>query len=217
MSGDVLGVIIVYSYVATLILISEKLLKKHPFIGRKFLHIMVGNIFLVLHLFDHAWVMAFVAAAPFIPITFLMSPYSPLKIANKASAAGHGMGLVYYSISWTILAYTFFNYPEVISVGIVAMSYGDGFASIIGRRYGKRKFSIFGDVKSIEGSFAMMLVTLILSVLALIYYGKPIDISVLIVVAFIAMLVEAITPRGMDNLTVSLSTAFIYYLFIYGL
>ena len=77
--GDITGVIAVYVYVAILLLLSEKVLKSYPLISRKFLHIMVGNIFFILPLFEHAWVMSFVAAAPFIILTFLVSPYSPLK------------------------------------------------------------------------------------------------------------------------------------------
>ncbi|KAA0001630.1 MAG: phosphatidate cytidylyltransferase [Thermoplasmata archaeon] len=215
-SGDIAGLITVYVYVIILLFLSEKVLKKYPLISRKFLHIMVGNIFFILPLFDHAWVMAFVAAAPFIVLTFLVSPHSPLKLVSGTSAAGHGMGLVYYAISWTILAYVFFDRPEVIAVGIVAMSYGDGFASLVGSRYGKRKYDICGDVKSVEGSLAMMVMTVIVSAVALIYYGAPISIPVIGIVAVASAVVEALTPMGLDNLSVSLSAAFLYYALTYG-
>ena len=49
---DILGVIFVYSYVAVLLLLSEKVLNKYPLFSRKFLHIMVGNVFFILPLFD---------------------------------------------------------------------------------------------------------------------------------------------------------------------
>ena len=209
--GDIIGVLCVYSYVAILLLISEKVLKKHPFISRKFLHIMVGNIFFILPLFEHAWVMSFIAAAPFILLTFLFSPYSPLKTVTATSAAGHGLGLVYYSISWTILAYVFFDKPWVISIGIVAMSYGDGFASLIGNIYGRHTYKIFQDTKSIEGSIAMFFFTIVMGVVALVYYGQRINLPVIAGVALVATIIEAITPKGADNLTVSLSSALLYY------
>lgn len=90
-SGDIIGVASVYVYVATLLFISEKVLNKYPAISRKFLHIMVGNAFFILPLFETRWVMAFIAAAPFIFLTFLISPYSPLKRVSETSAAGHGL------------------------------------------------------------------------------------------------------------------------------
>ncbi|KAA0005073.1 MAG: phosphatidate cytidylyltransferase [Thermoplasmata archaeon] len=209
--GDITGVIAVYVYVAILLFLSEKVLKSYPLISRKFLHIMVGNIFFILPLFEHAWVMSFVAAAPFIILTFLVSPYSPLKIVSETSAAGHGMGLVYYAISWTVLAYAFFNRPEIIAIGIVAMSYGDGFASLIGTKIGKRKYNIFGDEKSIEGSISMFIITILVSLVALYYYDVGINIFVVVAISFVATLVEGLTPKGLDNLTVSFSAALLYY------
>ncbi len=214
-SGDVLGVISVYVYVAILLFLSEKVLRKRPLISRKFLHIMVGNVFFILPLFETRWVMAFIAAAPFILLTFLMSPYSPLKIVSETSASGHGLGLVYYSLSWTILAYAFFDKPEIIAVGIVAMSYGDGCASLIGTKFGKRKYNTWGDVKTLEGSVSMFIVTLLVTSIALFYYHSlPTNFFIIFAVAFVATFIEAITPRGLDNLTVSFSASLLYYMLV---
>ncbi len=68
-SGDAIGVISVYAYVIGLLLLSEKAFKRYPVLSRKFLHIMVGNVLFILPLFDTAWVMVLVAAAPFIQVT----------------------------------------------------------------------------------------------------------------------------------------------------
>ena len=158
--GDIVGLISVYSYVAVLLVLSEKILKNRPDVSRKVLHIMVGNIAFILPIFQTKEIMAFAAAAPFIILTFLMSPYTPIKkIRGKTSAAGHGMGLVYYSITWTILAYFFFDQMEIIAIGILAMSYGDGLASLIGIKYGKNKYNLLGDEKSYVGSIAMFAVS----------------------------------------------------------
>lgn len=203
--NDIIGLAFVYFYVVILILISEKVLNKYPRFSRKFLHIMVGNVLFILPIFDTAWVMTFLAAAPFIPLTFLMSPHSPLHIKDKISTSGHGLGLVYYAISWTILAFFFFNQPWVIAVGIAAMSYGDGVASLIGERYGKTKYNIFGDEKSIEGSMAMFLVLIITLGVVLKYYAIPINYPILILVSLVATIFEGITPKGLDNLTACFS------------
>ncbi len=214
-SGDIAGVLLVYIYVAILLIITEKLLNKWPEFSRKFLHIMVGNVAFLLPIFQTSWIMAFIAAGPFILFTFLMSPYTPIKsIKGRTSAAGHSMGLVYYSITWTILAYLFFDNMVIIAIGILAMSYGDGFASIIGLHFGKKKYNIFGDQKSYIGSFAMFIFTFITIVVALIYYNISMSSNILIVllgIAFIAALVEGLTPKGLDNLSVPFVTAFLYW------
>jgi len=217
--GDLVGLLIVYGYVAILLFISEKLLYKYKVFSRKFLHIMVGNILFILPLFETKWIITCLAAAPFILLTFLMSPYSPLKIKDKISSSGHGLGLVYYAISWTVLVILFFDKPWITAVGIAAMSYGDGMAALIGTRFGKRKFHLFGETKSLEGSIAMYISLLVGMFIALNYYGYlytnanlvPINYLVILVVPFVSTIFEAITPKGFDNLTACFSAAFLYY------
>ncbi len=214
-SGDIAGVLLVYIYVAILLIVTEKILNKWPELSRKFLHIMVGNVAFLLPIFQTSWVMAFIAAGPFILFTFLMSPYTPIRsIKGRTSAAGHSMGLVYYAITWTILAYLFFDNMVIIAIGILAMSYGDGFASVIGVRFGKKKYNVFGDEKSYVGSFAMFVFTFITTIVALVYYGIPLSsyvIVVLLFIAFIAVVVEGLTPKGLDNLSVPFVSAFLYW------
>jgi dolichol kinase len=199
--SDLLGLIFVYGYVAILFLVSEKLLSKYPTFSRKFVHIMVGNVLFILPLFATREAMTFLAAAPFVILTFLISPYSPIKLENKVSNSGHGLGLVYYAISWTILAFFFFDQPWIIAVGIAAMSYGDGLASLMGQKYGKHKYNLFGDTKSIEGSLAMFIVLIFALSGVLAYYGQPINSLTVLMVSFVATLLEGITPKGLDNLT----------------
>jgi len=224
--GNLIGLIISYIYVAVVILISEKLLKSRPSFARKFTHIMVGNIIFWLPLFTGREVMTFLVACPILIFSFLMTKYSPIKINNSITSSGHGLGLFYYSISWTVLAFLFYNQPYIIAVGIVAMSYGDGFASLIGQKFGKHKYTIFGDTKSFEGSIAMFLVLIAMLSLSLGYYlfinntfnmGYPthlLNFFVIIVISAIATVVEGISPKGIDNLTVSFSAVAIYLVYL---
>lgn len=213
--NDILGLVFVYGYVIILLIISEKFLGKYVNFSRKFLHIMVGNVLFILPIFDTWWVMSLLTAAPFIVLTFLMSPYSPIKsIRNRMSESGHGLGLVYYSISWTVLALLFFNQPWIIAIGIAAMSYGDGMASLIGMKYGKRKYNLTGDTKSLEGSSAMFLVLLVTLWIVLIYYQVIISPLVIVAVALVATILEGVTPKGLDNISASLGAVATYLLMV---
>jgi len=219
---DLIGLVIVYAYVVIILLISEKLLKNHPSFSRKFTHIMIGNFLFLLPLFATKEVMALFASLPFVIVTFLMSNYSPLKISNRLSSTGHGLGLFYYAISWTVLAYFFFDYPYIIAVGIAAMSYGDGFASLIGQKFGKHKYNVFGDTKSFEGSLAMFLVLIVMLFVCLGYYtfiiGYPLHILnlfVIVIISAVATIVEGISPKGLDNLTVCFVAVALYILFLF--
>jgi phytol kinase len=219
--SDLVGVAAVYIYVAVLIVFTEKVFsKKYPVQSRKFLHIMTGNIAFILPLFETREIMAFVAAGPFILFTFLMSPYSPIKsMRGKTSEAGHGLGLVYYAITWTVLAYAFFDHREIIAMGILAMSYGDGLASLIGIKYGKRKYTVFKDTKSYVGSIVMFVCTFLLLIIALLFYAEPVTTRVavyLLCMAGVATIVEGITPLGLDNLSVPFVAALMYWFFLVG-
>ena len=210
-----LGLLLVYGIFAILLIISEKVLNKYPTFSRKFLHILVGNVLFILPLFTSQFVIAFITAAPFIILTFLMSPYSPIKLHDRISSSGHGLGLVYYAISWTVLAFFFFDQPWIIAVGIAAMSYGDGMAALIGKSYGKHKYKIFGDKKSFEGSIAMFLVLIATLGVVLAYYHVSIANFIIIpIVAFVATIFEGITPKGLDNITACFSAVGTYLLLI---
>ncbi len=224
--GDLIGVAVVYGYVAFLLVLTEKVLSKRwPLQSRKLLHILTGNVAFLLPVFETRWVMAFVAAGPFILFTFLMSPYSPVKrLRGRTSEAGHGLGLVYYAITWTALAYVFFDVRVIIAAGILAMSYGDGLASLIGVKYGKRKYTVFHDTKSYVGSLVMALATFLMLIVAVVFYlavgsvsvlpSWPVLLAALAGISVLAAAVEAVTPLGLDNLSVPFVVAVVFWLLV---
>jgi dolichol kinase len=223
-TNDFIGIVIVYVYVVSLLLITEKGIK-NKVLSRKILHIMVGNIAFLLPIFLTKEIMAFIAAAPFIIFTFLMSSHTPIKsIKGKTSSAGHSMGLVYYSITWTILAYIFFDTMVVIAIAIFSMSYGDGLASIFGVKYGRKKYNITGDEKSYIGTIAMFFFTFVMIIIAILYYQfinqyffsfSLISVIFILVLSMVGAIVEGLTPKGLDNLTVPFVISILFwYIFI---
>ncbi len=217
-SGDMIGVLSVYIYVGLLLLLCTVALKERPFFGRKFLHFMVGNIIFLLPLFDTRRAMVLYAAFPFVILTFLISESSPLEITSKLSSKGHDLGLFYYAISWTVLAFFFFETPEVIAIGIAAMSYGDGMAGYVGKKYGKYKFSLLPSCeKSLEGSMTMFVTTFAVIPFILLYFGVNMPaLYVIFVVSLSATVIEAVIGRGFDNLTIAILTAIIYYTMVHS-
>lgn len=213
---DIIGVLIVYLYVGLLLYIFDFISKRDSFDRRKLIHIMVGNIVFILPIFDTRWVMAGLAAAPFILLTFLMSPRTPIGPNSETSNTGHDLGLFYYSISWTILAFLFFENLEIIAVGIICMSYGDGIASLIGKKFGKHRLNFAFDKKSLEGSSAMFFSSIVMISLALFYLDAiPENILIIPLVVLIATLVEIFSVRGLDNLLVAFTSSISYYILIY--
>jgi len=205
-----------YLYIVIVILVSGRLYKLRgisPKTSRKFLHVMIGNLPFIIPFFSSPIFPALVAA-PFIVVTFLATPSSPLKGVSKKlkglselTEEGHQWGLVFYAISYTCLALLFSQKAYVIAVGILPMAYGDAAASIIGEKYGQHNYKLVAK-KSIEGSAAMFLVTLLVLFCGLAFFSWLYGFSfysrflAVIAAATVATLVEAFSPRGLDNLTV---------------
>jgi phytol kinase len=225
-TGDIIGLVLVYAYVAVVVVIATLAKRKWPGGSgfRKVIHILVGNIVFFWWVFDSRYVMAFLAAAPFILFLLLMTPHSPFhKLDNAflkmASAEGHGYGLVFYAISWTILALVLFDDRLVASIAIVAMSYGDGVGGLIGKRYGKRKL---WKNKSYIGTASVALGTFLATLVVIGFYTwlsgtmpelnvypfsvlEAVGLSALVGV-FVAS-VELVSPGEYDNLIVPFLTA----------
>lgn len=215
---DIIALIAVYVYVIAIFIISEKVLKSRPEFSRKFLHIMVGNMIFAMPFFSNPWVMIIGVTLPASIGTFLLTEYSPIKIENSMTESGHALGLFFYSAIWTVLLVIFGNQLWIVALAIVPLVYGDGFAALIGIKFGKVKFSIFGSTKSLEGSLSMFVVTTVMSVFVWmvftsIGYNMPeFNIVNIILISAIATLCEAFSYGGIDNLTVPAVTSILYYL-----
>jgi dolichol kinase len=213
-----------YAYIVALILISPRLpLPKK--VSRKVLHAMIGNLPLIMPFFT-ASIYPFLVASPFIIVTLLATPYSPIKLGEKMKGLsdlteeGHSMGLILYAMSYTALAYLFGIRPYVVAAGIFPMAYGDSLAAIFGEYYGRHKYKIF-ERKSIEGSVGMFLGSFVSLIIAFLYFGLfyPFTFNPIVPAAAIAALVtviEGVSPKGLDNIAVPLFGAATFLLLTGG-
>lgn len=201
-----------YAYILLAIIASDYLKGGvlDPKTSRKFLHIMIGNLPLIMPFFTGS-IYPFLVASPFILVTYLATPYSPFKwVTEKLSSLsdlteeGHHTGLVLYSISYTALAYLYGTKPYIVAAGIFPMAYGDSLAALIGVRYGKTRLG----GKSLEGCAGMLFGSLISLLLGTTYFASIYSFSFIdqvipcLLVAFVGTFVELFSPRGLDNISV---------------
>jgi phytol kinase len=232
---DIILLVVCYAYVLAVIFVSGKTFKLFESSGkysRKFLHIMIGNLPFIIPFFtlnSFPLNFPFFVAAPFILVTFLATPYSPsntlgerLKGLTGITEKGHHLGLVYYAVSYTLLALFFASKPYVIAAGVLPMAYGDAAAALVGEKYGKRQYHFFAK-KSIEGSAAMFFASFLSIEASLLFfstlYPLPLFTLTLVasVVALLVALAEALSPLGFDNLTVPLLGASVFMLLSGGI
>jgi len=146
--------------------------------------------------------------------------------------AGHILGPFYYCVSITVvtgvltfgafLGYLPAAYYLMAGIAITIMMWGDGVGDLIGRRWGKHKYEIVkGAQRSLEGSLGVFVFGFIGALVAIMFFGVlvpqvpwnrvvawecSLDIFSIIMLSLIAAalgtLIEAISPRGFDNITI---------------
>ncbi|MDY0294820.1 MAG: hypothetical protein RBQ71_03330 [Acholeplasmataceae bacterium] len=216
---NVWGLVASYLLIFLIIGIST-VLQKNEVLGdegaRKFIHIGVSNWWILAMIFfvdEHAVWYAVIAPFTFIVLNYLSYRLNILKAMERGGKGN--LGTVYFPISLLILVILTFGVtqnPWIGAVGILVMGYGDGLAAVIGTAYGKHKLA-FG--KSIEGSLTMFIVSFII-VFGISLFLTSIISAVFIAlgVAIVATVVELLTPKGLDNLSVPLSSSLIFYLLL---
>ncbi len=178
-------------------------------IVRKIVHIGTGNVILLAWWLDIPASFGITAAILAAAITLLSYRFPILPDIN--SVGRQSLGTFFYAVSIGILIAYFWHLqqPEYAVIGILVMTWGDGMAALIGQRFGKHKYQLFGGQKSWEGSLTMFLVSWL--IIGLIFLGVQGNIwqtwVISLVVAMFATGLETFSFLGIDNLTVPLGSA----------
>jgi phytol kinase len=219
---DYTGLIVSYAYVFAIIGLGELLRRagKRPVeFTRKFIHVgvgmwVVGTVFLF-----ETWYLALIPPATFVLInafSYLRGFFKAMEDEEKGN-----LGTIYFPISFAALIYFFWSQPVLMVASLMPMTWGDAMAAIIGQRYGHYRYTTGGRTRSLEGSIAMLLWSWIPTSLALFVMpyllGKP-PLNWLLAliygaaVALVCAVVEAMSPWGIDNLTVPAAAVLILHL-----
>ncbi len=204
-----IGIVVSYLVIFLVILGAKLFEKKGKEASRKFIHIMLGNWWIIAMIFfDNVWFASFVPAT-FVVINYLSYKKDLIKVMERDEGKKEGLGTVYYAISLLILAIVTFgiiNKPAVGLAAIFTMAYGDGLAAIIGRAVKSPKYKVFDTEKSIAGSITMFLVSFIIVAIYLLYIGNPLWLILAFADALVLTLIEALSIKGTDNITVPIAS-----------
>ncbi len=219
---DYTALVLSYVYVFSVIGLGELLRRvgdRSPEFTRKFIHIGVGMWVVGTALLFETWYLALIPPATFVILNALSYWKGTIK-AMESPDPGN-LGTIYFPISFAGLIYFFWGQPVLMVASMMPMTWGDAMAAIVGRRYGHYHFTVAGRTRSLEGSIAMLFWSWVSTSAALLVMpylagGPLISGGVALIyggaVAIICTLAEAVSPWGMDNITVPVASGLVLYL-----
>jgi phytol kinase len=219
---DYTALVVSYAYVFAVIAVGELLHRvgRRPIdFTRKFIHIGVGMWVVGTALLFETWYLALIPPATFVVINAL-SYWRGTFQAMESEEKGN-LGTIYFPIAFGAVIYYFWSQPVLMVASMMPLTWGDAMAAIIGRRYGHYRWTVGQHTRSLEGSLAMLFwswVTTSLALLVMPYLaGKPpihwlLTLFYGAAVALVCTVVEALTPWGIDNLTIPAAAVLILHL-----
>lgn len=217
MSEFLFGLLILCLYFiicATLGITCRKLLKIPDELFRKILHfVLLGSLFVFIYVYSSWWIsvltclLIILIAYPILYLFERFKSFSSVMSERKKGEIRNSLILVFLmfaiviSICWGLL-----TDKILVLVVIFSWGFGDAFAALIGTKYGKHKLY---KKKSLEGTIAMFLTSLItISTILLLHniipwYGSLIS---ALFVSITVSVIELYTPNGFDTITCPLSS-----------
>lgn len=197
----------------------QNLCAPHPEVVRKLLHMGMGLVTLSFPwLFEDAWPVVALAGLSISGLLGLRLLSQPDGLGSVVGGVKRvTLGEIYFPIAVAILFLLYLNEdpgsPELrlvlYSVPILLLAFADAAAALVGVGYGRWRYSTSDGEKSFEGSiafFALAFFCVHVPVLLLTDTGRAETLLIALLLAWLAMMFEAISWRGLDNLVLPLVT-----------
>ena len=240
--GDIIVFFIAVFYAVIVLTIADIARKKRNLgseVTRRIVHLFAGGAIWALPYFPHPWVATLVALTFVVMLalanTDRFSGFFAAMARPEDLEHNSVRGPFWYAVSITILTaiFTFTGYHElyfIAGAAIHIMMFGDGMSAPIGMKYGQNSTRvIFGSNRSIPGTLSVFIFGFFGSLLAFWWFGivsliDPIFVTggnilwfemivLALVGAITATLVELVSPKGTDNVTLPLITCLVMFLF----
>ncbi|MEM7115268.1 MAG: hypothetical protein AAF614_22700 [Chloroflexota bacterium] len=216
LGNDWLGFVLCTIYVLGMIALGEGLRRWLGYTSnftRKVIHIGVGMVAWLLHFFFQLPWLFIICCGIFAVLTFLDWKYG--LVEAMASGDESNLGTVYFPIMVAIVVYFFWDRPPLMVAALMPLTWGDGMAPVIGRRFGTLSYQILSTKRTLEGSLGFFLFAFVFTWLALWAVNGSPNISPIealvpaLVVTAVSTLVEAISVWGLDNITITIAAMLI--------
>lgn len=186
-------------------------------ISRKVVHIAAGSWLIFWPLYDVNHWSKYFNITPALVWTFLLiikgltakpDDKAVLTMTRKGDRKELLRGPLYFTLVMNLMG-TYFFYTPIALTSMGLLGWGDGIAPLFGKKFGKHKYKFFVE-KSIEGSAAFLFFGLFGAILFHSIFFNEINISLIIICTVTATIIEAFSPKDIDNLLIPLVCIIVY-------
>ena len=206
---------LIVSYIFLVFLISvifKKFNKNNKEILRKIIHVGIGPLIpIAMYLkIDQNSALIFTGIITIlILINYIYKLFPTIEDVDRKS-----FGTLFYCISLFFLIFLFWiKDPNSLITGFFIMSFGDGFAGLIGKNFVSQNWVILNQKKSLFGTLTMFLTSLVIISVTGYIQINSFDITFL-TIALLATVLEQISTIGIDNFIVPISTGICFNIFV---
>ncbi len=213
-----IGIVYVFSVVGIMDFAVKKGFSQD--ISRKVVHIAAGSWLIFWPLYDQSEWSKYLNITPAFIWTILLlikglSASPEDKAVKTMTRTGDRSellkGPLYFTLIMNIMG-TFYFYSPVALTSMGFLGWGDGLAPVFGKKFGNHKYKILVE-KSVEGSIAFFIFGFLASLLFSFIFFRQIDIQLIFICAMLTTIIEAISPKDMDNILIPLCCLIVYFLF----
>lgn len=191
---------------------SYKFLKLNTEWTRKIAHIGSGIIALSYPVYQNTHWGVFALTISFTIILYTSKKMGLFQSIFSVERKSYGELFFVWS---TWLLFILYQYSGNVSYFYLAFSsvvFADPVAALVGKPFPLKKYTIFGNTKSIGGSFSFFVVSFALSYYYLLQTGSVMNILLISLThALVLTIIEAVSSKGLDNLTIPIASVLFIY------
>jgi dolichol kinase len=218
MDRNTIALLASFAYVFSVIGLAEGLRRWRGYpveFTRKFIHIGVGMWAYGTVLLFERRALAIIPPLSFVVInafSYWRGTFGAMETGEKGQ-----LGTIYFPISFALIIWLLWDRPPLLVASLMPMTWGDALAAVLGRRIGRRHYTVAGSTRSLEGSMVFFLVSWIATLAPLALLGPASSQTSIVVgaaaaTALGATAIEGASPWGIDNLTVPAISALVLVL-----
>lgn len=183
-------------------------------LSRKIVHVLIGFEWAILYIFHGVGPHFLAVCVAFTVMLFI--EYRMKLLPMMSSDTDNAPGTVYYGISMTAMAVASLfldNYIFAFGIAVFVTSFGDGFAGIVGSLVKKCNPRVYKN-KTLFGAISNLLFSFLSVLIFSRVFALGIGIGFALLISILAVGLELIGERGLDNIILPIGVSIFTYFII---